>query len=102
MAKNEKGEYRMSSFGQPKESAEFSKPGEIESIRIEPGQNGFSVNVRRKPFPVKGKKGDGDMISPSYDYREPKPKFYSDVAGVLGCIKEELGESPGQEVAEHK
>lgn len=80
----EKGDYRMSGFGQAKESSEFTKPGEIESIRIEPGQNGFSVNVRRKRKPAKGK----EMM---HDYSEPKPKFYSDVAGVLGCIKEELG-----------
>ena len=29
--KNEKGEYRMSAFGQASKSSEFTKPGEIES-----------------------------------------------------------------------
>jgi len=89
--KNEKGEYRMSAFGQASKSSEFTKPGEIESIRIEPGQNGFSVNVRRKPMPRKADKGDKGNPIIRYDYREAKPKFYSDVAGVLECIEHELG-----------
>jgi len=79
----------MSGFGQAKESSEFTKPGEVESIRIEPGQNGFSVQVRRKMVPTKHDK-NGNSLSQIGEYQEPKPKFYSDVAGVVACIKEAL------------
>jgi len=88
--KTEKGEYRMSGFGQAKGS-EYTKPGEVESIRIEPGQNGFSVQVRKKHKPVRLDSKGHRIEAGMSEYQEPKPKFYSDVAGVLGCIKEELG-----------
>ena len=77
--------YKMSHFAEPKDDPKKGRP--LESIRIEPGKNGFSVHVRRREPPRKTDK-KGSLVEP-YDYREPKPMFYSTAEEVAACVKRE-------------
>lgn len=77
---DENGKHRMSNFGMPKKEVS----GAVESIRIEPGKNGFAVHVQRRPKPSK--------LDEPMRFEIPKPEFYSDVDGVVKCIKSNLEE----------